>query len=184
MSLYSCNVEVGPFDSSSCEVRPGRIGFVSLLKFAAFDFLNGTGGGDWTVGADWDAQMAAGNIVVLGAVTGDYPEPSATEVDGVGRVESFLSSFSHVVNFETNGLIELNRDFFNDLNKNTEFYIAYVIDDPAVNAVHFVSDKPCSFRATPPVERGLDTPVRWKIKASWKSPEMPKMYAVPSGLYN
>lgn len=181
MSLYNCDPDLGEFLYDPCITLNGRVRFAFILDDVARAAFASGGGSDPTVLLDWTALINSGNIIPQGATTGEYPEPSATESEGVGHVKSTLNAFQHAVNYMHKGRVYLNRDFYNSLNKSSNHSLAFIIGRPGTEVIYF-SDGPVTFRATPPVEAGEDSIVWWKIKATWDSPDIPEMALMPTGL--
>ena len=180
MSVYYCDEALGTFTIDTCPDVNGRIrGFILLAcdAYAAF--------ADFTAIGEWNTYLASGDAVRFQVASGTLSQGSPSTIPGHGDInEQFISAeYSGTINLR--GLTSANRDFMNALNKSQKWQGCFLVGDRnGSDPKQIISTVPIDWYFSPVVDEGLDTMVEWQGTFKWRSPDLPLVKDVPSGLYS
>lgn len=169
MSLF-CNEETPDYVQSDCGVE--RSGVVAG---ALIDASVGTpSNANLASAAYWSnlfnqSPPLAHRILKM---RGDYPRATVTSEEGFGRESKQNTGADHVVNFETEGILD-NRDFWESVNRK-KWKFAFVT---AGDLLHFV-DLPVSVDGRINLPRDIKGQEFWQGEASWSDFSNPRVVDV------
>lgn len=103
---------------------------------------------------------------------GEYPRPTVSSEEGFGRESNQNTGAEHVVNFETEGILD-NRDFWESVNRK-KWKFAFVT---AGDLLHFV-DVPVSVDARPNIVKDIKAQEFWMAEAKWSDFANPRVVDV------
>lgn len=78
--------------------------------------------------ADWTAHVTSGDVVIINAVTGSWPEASENTQPGIGRVQTEYVSMGFDISFRHKN-VDDNFAFYNKLLKSKEYGAGFVFHD-------------------------------------------------------
>lgn len=108
---------------------------------------------------------------------GSYPGGTPTEEDGYGKNSIRRTGADHEATVEVEG-IELNRDFFDGVNKRKKWHVVFVMNSGLMLYVRDVS-----IWAKIVVDQNIKTAARWNMSFKWSSFDLPVVLTEPEGIF-
>jgi len=144
---------------------------------------------DWTSEVQWLAAIAAGDVVLLSEIRGEFPEPSEQETDtliGCGP-ETELDGFDFEFLWQDRAVNPANNDFYQDMNECPAHFGWYDCQPGGTARIHIVNigGKFVSFVCKPTtIEASLNTVQRYPCKAKWSGMTFPTIYNAPPNIFS
>jgi hypothetical protein len=166
-----CNTAVPDHFCSDCPTREhGRVRAVAFIK-DTFEFT------DPTNPLEWQAGIAAKDIIIINKVNGTFDGGSEVEGPGYGDQASTLFGYNFVAVFNDPNY-EFNADFYNALKRSSNWRFAYKTE----NFVHLTT-KTVSVVPKNPVTDDINSDVVWNVTVKWAEEDLPIPYTTPAGVF-
>lgn len=171
MSLY-CSDAVPAFAPDVCANEQSRIVAVAYIREDSIL-------ADYTSAAEWNAAIAAGTVIVIKNVRGEKPKSTATIIDGFGLQQQRAVGREFALTYEHPDVIG-NEDFYNALNYNNSYAIAYYT---AGGKVFVVTGAQVLVNADHVITMSLNDSIIFNVEVTWSYPDMPIAYTAPASVF-
>lgn len=162
----ACEIVVGVNSNNCClDIESGGIREIVFLR--AIDSVTNP-----LLLADWQAAELAGDTRKFSKVQGSKAVSEATEAPGFGRDSFMITGRDHTLSAKVM-FDPTNRDFFNNLNKDSSWYVAYTTETNV-----FISQAPVSVNADHEIQEDKNTIVTHNMTLKWKTSELDKSYSL------
>lgn len=161
-SLY-CADPIPAFQEDICANEEGRIIAVAIVRSDANVITDQT-----TLGT-WQADIAAGRVIIIKNVRGTKPKSSAVDVDGFGRTQTISVSRDFTAQYFHPDVVG-NEDFYNVLNYDRAHHFWYYTQG---QLIWDSGDAFANFNGDHIVEEGLNTFIMFDVEVSWSGKDIP-----------
>lgn len=181
MALYDvCGDDPGAFVNDDCQTYMGQVRSLLLVPASEWEGL------DREDGTALQALIDSNLVYNLAKVSGEYTEPEAATVDGMGDDNTRLVSKTHTLTVMHN-VIRDNATFWNTIQRRRDFYVGWRVGelgDTENPPFMMWSTATVSIVASPPVPLAKTDMVTFRLTITWKSINNPEMLDAPQELFS
>lgn len=167
-----CDTEIGDHLCNDCEdaehARVRSIAFVKKTKVFA----------DISNPVEWQAAIAAKDVIVIPKVRGTFDGGSETEGPGYGDQETKLLGYNFVLTYQDPNYKQ-NASFYNALKRSSNYYLVYRTE----TQVHS-SDVAVQVIPKNPVTEPTTDEVTWAVTVKWSNSDVPTPHDEPAGIFS
>lgn len=166
-----CDVAVGAHYCNPCEpIEHGRVRSVAYVK-KDFAFT------DPTDATEWEAGVAAGDIIIIAEVIGSSNGGAPVEAPGYGDQSTKITGYDFEVVYKDPNFAQ-NADFYNAMKYSRNFKIAYRTENFTQISTNAVSVVPSA-----PITENLSDEVVWNVTVKFTQGDIPTPIATPAGIF-
>lgn len=177
MSVYYPSGNCGPGEIPQYTCTPcgdyeySRIRSMAFVK-TSFSFT------DPSDPTEWNTALAAGDAIVLYAVSGSYDGGSTTESPGFGDQETINAGTTHVITYRDPNVAD-NCDFYNAIKYSSQYTAWFKTSSKIWSA-----DAPVTITPKAPVTDDIKAVMAYEVTVKWSNPDMPCPYDIPDGIFD
>lgn len=166
-----CETEVPDHLCNECEeIEHARVRSVAFIN-KSFVF------NDPTSPVEWQAGIAAKDIIIIPEVLGSYNGGDPQEGTGYGDQASRFTGYNHELLFKDPNYA-LNGGFYNAIKYSRQYKIAWRTETKT-----HISENPVSVLPKNPVTENLTDELVWDVTVRWSSGDLSEPFDTPPGIF-
>ena len=144
---------------------------------------------DYSDAAEWRAEIAAGRVVIINEIQGEFPEVSEIESDSLNGCgsETDLDGFDQTFVWQDKAVKQSNNEVYEALNGCQKYLVVFDCQPSGTDKLKVIDENLVSFVCKPPIgETSKKTKQRYMCTAKWSSEpdQFPEIVDAPDGIFN